>query len=229
MSLKSLNDILHGRAETEEHWISLSDVMAGLMMVFLLIAVVYMLKVQAIAKDLKLIEFELHKELEEKFKDDFIKWNVVLDVLTVRFREPRVLFEGGKDKLKFKFKQILNKFIPGFIEIINKKKYRDKISEVRIEGHTSSDFFNLSPDEAYMENMALSQGRAKNTLVYILNFIPEINEQKTWFRNLIATIGLSSSRLIKLSDGSEDVKQSRRVEFKILLKSEEAISEISSM
>lgn len=229
MSLKSLNDILHGRTETEEHWISLSDVMAGLMMVFLLIAVVYMLKVQSIAKDLKLIEFELHKELEEKFKDDFIKWNVVLDVLTVRFREPRVLFEGGKDKLKFRFKQILNKFIPGFVEIINKKKYRDKISEVRIEGHTSSDFFNLSPDEAYMENMALSQGRAKNTLVYILNFIPEINEQKTWFRNLIATIGLSSSRLIKLSDGSEDVKQSRRVEFKILLKSEEAISEISSM
>ena len=229
MNLKSLNNILHGRAETEEHWISLSDVMAGLMMVFMLIAIVYMLKVQAIAKDLKLIEIELHKELENEFKEDFKKWNAVLDVLTVRFREPRVLFEGGKDKLMFKFKRILNQFIPRYVKIISKKKYRDKISEVRIEGHTSSDYFTLPLQEAYLENMTLSQGRAKNTLVYILKFIPEIDEHKTWFRNLIAAIGLSSSRLVKLPDGSENVKQSRRVEFKILLNLEDAISEISSM
>lgn len=229
MNIKNLNNILDGRAETEEHWISLSDVMAGLMMVFLLIAIVYMLKVQAIAKDLKLIEIELHNELKTEFKDDFIKWNAVLDVLTVRFSEPRVLFEGGKDKLKFKFKRILNKFIPRYIKIINKKKYRNKISEVRIEGHTSSDYFNLSPEEAYIENMILSQGRAKNTLVYILKFIPEIKEYKVWFRNLIAAIGLSSSQLIKKTNGAEDVKQSRRVEFKILLNSGEAISEINSM
>ncbi len=229
MNLKNLNNILHGRAETEEHWISLSDVMAGLMMVFLLIAIVYMLKVQAIAKDLKLIEIELHEDLENEFKDDFKKWNAVLDVLTVRFREPRVLFEGGKDQLKFKFKRILNEFIPRYVKVINKIKYRDKISEVRIEGHTSSDYFNLAPAEAYIENMTLSQGRAKNTLVYILKFIPEINEQKAWLRNLAAAIGLSSSRLIEMKGGTEDVKQSRRVEFKILLKLDDAISEISSM
>ena len=100
---------------------------------------------------------------------------------------------------------------------------------MRIEGHTSSDYFNLSPEEAYIENMILSQGRAKNTLVYILKFIPEIKEYKVWFRNLIAAIGLSSSQLIKKTNGVEDVKQSRRVEFKILLKSGEAISEINSM
>lgn len=229
MNLKTLNSILHGRTETEEHWISLSDIMAGLMMVFLLIAIVYMLKVQSIAKDLKAVEIELHNELKEKFKDDFIKWNAVIEGLTIRFREPRVLFEGGKDKLKFKFKRILNDFIPGYTQILNQKKYRDHISEIRIEGHTSSDYFNLSAEDAYVENMALSQGRAKNTLVYILKYIPEINRYKTWFRDLIAAIGLSSSRIIKLRDGTEDLEQSRRVEFRILLKSEEAISEISTM
>lgn len=229
MNLKSLNNILHGRAETEEHWISLSDVMAGLMMVFLLIAIVYMLKVQAIAKDLKLIEIELHKDLEKEFKDDFENWNAVIDVLTIRFREPRVLFEGGRDKLKFRFKRILNKFIPRYLKIINSIKYRDKISEVRIEGHTSSDFRNLAPAEAYIENMKLSQGRARNTLVYIFQFIPEINKHKAWFRKHVAAIGLSSARQIKFPDNTENVKQSRRVEFKILLNSEEVISKISSM
>ncbi len=229
MNLNSLNEIVSGQGETEEHWISLSDVMAGLMMVFLLIAIVYMLKVQAIAKDLKLIEIELQKDLENEFKDDFEKWNAVLDVLTIRFEEPRVLFEGGKDKLKFKFKRILNIFVPRYLKIINTEKYRNKISEIRIEGHTSSDFFDLTPAKAYIKNMTLSQGRAKNTLVYILQFIPEINKHKTWLRKHVAAIGLSSSRLIRFSDDTENVKQSRRVEFKILLNTEEAISEISSM
>ena len=229
MNIESLNKFLHRREETEEHWISLSDVMAGLMMVFLLIAIVYMLKVQAVAKDLKLIEVDLHNELEKEFKDDFDNWNAVLDVLTIRFREPRVLFSGGKDELRFKFKRILNKFIPRYIKIINKKKYREKISEIRIEGHTSSDYSNLSPEEAYIENMRLSQSRAKNTLVYILTHLPEIEKHKDWFRKLVAAIGLSSSRLIKTPNGTENIKQSRRVEFRILLNTDEVLSKISSL
>jgi outer membrane protein OmpA-like peptidoglycan-associated protein len=229
MNIESLNKILHRSEETEEHWISLSDVMAGLMMVFLLIAIVYMLKVQSIAKDLKLIEVDLHNELEKEFKDDFKKWNAVLDVLTIRFREPRLLFIGGKDELRFQFKRILNEFIPRYIKIINKKKYREKISEIRIEGHTSSDFFKLSPQEAYLENMKLSQRRAENTLVYILKYLPEIKKHKKWFRKLVAVIGLSSSRLIKTPNGTENIKQSRRVEFRILLNTDEVLSKISSL
>ncbi len=228
MNIESLNKILHSRAETEEHWISLSDVLAGLMMVFLLIAIVYMLKVQAIAKNLKLLETELHKDLQTEFKDDFVKWSADLNVLSIRFMEPKILFEGGKDELKFKFKRILNDFIPRYLKIINSPKYRDKISEVRIEGHTSSDYHKLSTDDAYIENMKLSQSRAKNTLVYIFKYIPEINQHKTWFRKHIAAIGLSSSRLIKPKK-IEDARLSRRVEFRILLKSDEAISEISSI
>jgi outer membrane protein OmpA-like peptidoglycan-associated protein len=229
MNIESLNKALHRREETEEHWISLSDVLAGLMMVFLLIAIVYMLKVQAIAKDLKLLEIDLHNDLQNEFKDDFKKWNAVLDVLSIRFMEPKILFEGGKDELKFKFKVILNKFIPRYLKIINSSKYRDEISEVRIEGHTSSDYYKLSPAEAYIENMKLSQSRAKNTLVYIFKYIPEINQHKNWFRKHIAAIGLSSSRLIKSPANIEDVRLSRRVEFKILLRSDEVISEIISM
>ena len=35
------------RQQSEEHWIPLSDLMTGLMMVFMLIAVVFMIQVQA--------------------------------------------------------------------------------------------------------------------------------------------------------------------------------------
>ena len=39
-----------GKRFSEEHWIPLSDLMTGLMMVFMLIAVVFMIQVQAEAK-----------------------------------------------------------------------------------------------------------------------------------------------------------------------------------
>jgi len=227
MNLKNLANIIGGKKEVEDQWISMSDIMAGLMMVFMLIAIVFMLKIQNIAKDIKNIESELHEELKNKFKKDFKDWDAILEGLTVRFREPRVLFEGGKDKLKLKFRTILNKFIPRYLEIITKKKYSDHISEVRIEGHTSSDYKNLSPANAYIENMKLSQRRAKNSLVYILSFVRGIETHKEWFRGKVAAIGMSSSRLIQ-PNGSEDIKQSRRVEFRILLKTDEAISKIYS-
>jgi outer membrane protein OmpA-like peptidoglycan-associated protein len=225
MNLNSINNVVHGKQEPEDQWISLSDIMAGLMMVFLLIAIVFMLKIQNVAKNIKDIERDLHKELEIVFKDDFREWNAELDVLTIRFREPRVLFEGGKDKLRFRFKRILNKFIPRYLNIINSTRYKDYISEVRIEGHTSSDFKNLSPANAYIENMKLSQRRAQNSLVYILTIIPGIEPHRKWFRKNVAAIGMSSSRLIQ-KNGTENRGQSRRVEFRILLKTDEAISKI---
>jgi outer membrane protein OmpA-like peptidoglycan-associated protein len=227
MSFEYLDKFINNKVEVEDQWISLSDIMAGLMMVFLLIAIVYMLKVQEIANNIKLMESELYKDLEKEFKNDFANWNVDLDSLTIRFKEPRVLFEGGKDKLKFRFKRILNKFVPRYLKIVHSKKYSNVISEIRIEGHTSSDYFNLSSEEAYIANMELSQNRAKNTLFYIFSFIPEIDRDKEWLRKKIAAIGLSSSRLIKTPSDDEDFEQSRRVEFRILLKTDEAISKIS--
>lgn len=227
MNFEHLDKFVSNKMEVEDQWISLSDIMAGLMMVFLLIAIVYMLKVQEIANNIKLMENELYKDLEKEFKNDFSAWNMDLDSLTIKFKEPRVLFEGGKDKLKFRFKRILNKFIPRYLKIVHSQKYSNIISEIRIEGHTSSDYFNLSSEEAYIANMRLSQNRANNTLIYIFTFIPEIDKDKEWLRKKIAAIGMSSSRLIKTLKGKEDFKQSRRVEFRILLKTDEAIAKIS--
>ena len=44
-----------------------------------------------------------------------------------------------------------------------------KSAEIRIEGHTSSEWFDQSTgNEAYLNNMELSQNRARNVLDYIL-------------------------------------------------------------
>ena len=98
--------VLRTRAQdTEEHWISISDMMAGLMVIFLFIAISYMLHVQAdkeriekIAVTYEELQADLYEDLENEFKKDLDDWNAVLNKqnLSIRFKEPEVLFAQGK-------------------------------------------------------------------------------------------------------------------------------------
>ena len=184
--------------------------MSGLMMVFLLIAVAYMLMVEQtikqetetahqkkseaeerektlaqqnslleerekalarqnsllLSKDefiqeivLKYDEGEelLHDCLYNEFKDDLPRWNASLERdNTIRFNEQEVLFESGRADLRTKFQDILNQFFPRYIAILTKNEFRDRIDEVRVEGHTSSDWrFSVSDELRYLNNAQL--------------------------------------------------------------------------
>ena len=92
-------DILTTREQdTEEHWISISDMMAGLMVIFLFIAISYMLhvhaekdKIEQIAVTYEKLQSDLYADLEAEFKNDLDKWNAVLNkqTLSIRFQRAR--------------------------------------------------------------------------------------------------------------------------------------------
>ena len=52
-------------APKEDHWIPLGDLMTGLMMIFLLVAVVFMLKVEADSVDLKRLKATAERKATE--------------------------------------------------------------------------------------------------------------------------------------------------------------------
>lgn len=230
--------------DTEDHWISISDMMAGLMVIFLFIAISYMLYVQAeqerieqIAVTYEKLQSDLYTDLEEEFKDDLNKWNAVLkeQTLSIRFKEPEVLFEPGSAQVRLAFQKILGDFFPRYIRILReskdtngKPKYIDDIAEIRIEGHTSSEWTdNTSPEAAYIHNMELSQGRTRSVLEYVLQ-IPSIRQSqeiRNWLKLHLTANGLSSSKLIT-SNGIENKKESRRVEFRVRTNAEKRIVEI---
>jgi len=224
--------------EREEYWISISDMMAGLMMIFLFISVVYMLnvkkdkdKITQIAVTYERIKLELYKDLEKEFKNDLVKWNAILDrpTLSIRFREPEVLFKAGKVEVRPKFKMILDDFFPRYINILMSPKYINDIQEVRIEGHTSSEWMAVTDEEeAYIWNMELSQGRTRSVLQYIFSipYIAERKEVKHWLREHLTANGLSSSKLIYYPDGRENKRESRRVEFRVRTNAEKRIVDI---
>ena len=223
--------------DTEEHWISISDMMAGLMVIFLFIAISYMLHVQAeqerieqIAVTYEKLQSDLYADLEEEFKDDLNKWNAVLkeETLSIRFKEPEVLFEPGSAEVRLAFQKILDDFFPRYIQILRRPKYMDDIAEIRIEGHTSSEWTeNTSPEAAYIHNMKLSQGRTRSVLEYVLQILSIRQSQKIqdWLKLRLTANGLSSSKLIA-PNGIENKKESRRVEFRVRTNAEKRIVEI---
>ena len=221
--------------DREDHWIPLSDLMAGLMMVFLLIAMIYMVQVEAETEQIKEVALvyeelkqELYEDLYAEFRDDLPKWRAVLDreSLTLTFGEPDVLFEIGSAELRPRFQEILGDFFPRYARILSSPKYRDDIEEIRIEGHTSSSWqTRASEEDSYFLNMQLSQARTRSALRFVLT-LPEVQEDVVWLRRNVTANGLSFSRLILTPEGEEDADASRRVEFRVRTNAEERIAQI---
>ncbi|WP_045221851.1 OmpA family protein [Desulfonatronum thioautotrophicum] len=214
------------------HWLSVGDLMAGLMMIFLFIAITYM-RMVVIERD-RVMEVivawdntqeALYESLYEEFKNDLEKWNAEIEkeTLSVRFREPDVLFQQGQSDLQETFQLILQDFFPRYIRELDKfsscdpspdGKPRGCVEEVRIEGHTSSEWsISVSQEEAYFLNMALSQGRTRSVLQYCLSL--DNLDIFEWLHSRISAVGFSSSRPIFDNYGNEDKKLSRRVEFRV--------------
>ena len=214
-----LGNLFHPKEqETEEHWVSISDVMAGLMVIFLFIAISYMLNVRLQADEIivykneveKLLDaytdfqMDLSKELKAEFEGTPAKkrqfrttWRGHLDVetLSIRFKKP---FTQGDATVPSAFKNVLRNFFPRYVAILTKPEYRNDIAEIRIEGHTSSEWFSqVTGDEAYINNMELSQNRARNVLHYVMAIgHPEVTQNRAWLKKQLTANGLSSSQLI---------------------------------
>ena len=226
----ALEQILgRGSRSDDEHWISVSDLMAGLMVIFLFIAITYIrpvVETQNRIRDIvvawKDSEVEIYKELQREFKEDLPRWHAELDreTLSIRFRAPDVLFDAGTANLQPEFRSILDDFFPRYLKVLH--EFQDAIAEVRIEGHTSSEWEGAADDdEAYFRNMALSQARTRSVLEYALG-LPLVAPFKEWAQAHLTANGLSSSQLVYRSS-QEDKVQSRRVEFKVRTNSKEQI------
>ena len=218
--------------EENNYWISYADMMSGLMLLFLLIAVITLSNIPSninytdVANEYESIQDDLYLELYNEFKYDLEKWHAKLDrrTLTLSFHEPDILFEKGKDYIKPLFQDILNDFYPRYVKILTKRKFKNNILEVRIEGHTSSEWNQKSTiKQAYISNMELSQNRTSQVLKYVLSMRKIKNYN--WIRDKIVSVGYSSSRLKKIN-GYEDKQGSRRVEFRVITDAESRLYDL---
>lgn len=216
--------------ESGEHWLTVSDLMAGLMMVFLFIAIVFMMntqkendKIKDVAVAYQQNQVAIYEALQTEFKDDLNKWGATIDkeTLAFSFQSPDVLFANNETTLSEAYKNILNDFFPRYIDVL--RPYRESLNEIRIEGHTSSAGLRGATEaQAYFYNMRLSQGRTRAVLEYAYALMPN---ESVWIKANIAAVGFSSSRLI-MKDSMEDAAQSRRVSFRAITNADIQIKRI---
>lgn len=231
-----------GIGKLKDPWISISDMMTGLMMIFLFITVSYAHQItkqseNAISKntDVKEIVLELvnnktkiAESLHDEFDKDLEKWGASIDDqnLRIRFESPEVLFQPGKSDVTPLFNEILSDFWPRYLKILSENQ--SAILEIKIEGHTSSDWSTrVSRNESYFKNMELSQDRSRNVLKLCLQYTPK--DLLEWSRSSVTANGFSFSRLIYDDLGREDSEKSRRVEFTIMVRSDEKIDDIEEI
>lgn len=228
----------------ENYWVSLSDIMTVLMVIFMFIAITYIRQIKADqeAQNRVLEEYQetyvaLYDTLKTEFEDDFKEgnWHAELsEDLSIRFLNEEVLFDYNSVDLKWQFRQILRQFFPRYLDILLDERFRDKIAEVRIEGHTDS----AGP---YMFNVRLSQNRTSNVLEYLFfrrnsEYGSVSEEDQELMRYWFTTTGFSFGRTLDregeqtIKTGNyEDAARSRRVEFRIVMKSEEVLDQMLEM
>lgn len=233
-SLESTFGRPRGRSEGGgTHWLSVSDLMAGLMMVFMFIAIALMHsalgerdRIREIAVAYQDNQVAIYDALMEEFVGDLERWDAAIDQesLSFEFRSPDVLFAAGETEIRPEFQDILDEFFPRYVNVL--KSFQDSVDEIRIEGHTSSDWTGASTAaEAYFLNMTLSQGRTRSVLRYVFD-LAENAADRRWVQSTFAAVGFSSSRLILDDEGREDRLRSRRVTFRVITNAEIQIKRI---
>lgn len=148
-------------------WMSVSDLMTGLMVIFLFVSIAYMHQAHKLIEEGKqqFTEYvdtkqKLYKELHEEFKEQV--GNDILAInndLSIRFAEAETLFEEGKYDVSEHFETTLENIIPSYMNLLLHDSLRIYIKEVRIEGHTDTLPFRIGSDP-YLSNLELSQKRA---------------------------------------------------------------------
>jgi len=221
-------------------WMSVSDLMTGLMVIFLFIAIAY---IQLFTQNaVSITEFadartHLHDKLTNRFAADTARWQMSIGTdLSIRFTNVDVLFPSGSYELTPDFCEILDEFLPQYFEILLTDSLRRSISEVRIEGHTDPSAAHLLGRDPYMFNLELSQRRANSVLNYYRNSesfanLPETDKKllEFWFTANGLSYGHTLNSVGELTqmslDSVPDFDRSRRVEIRIITTSEQMLDD----
>lgn len=235
-------------------WQSYSDMMAALLMVFMLILFASLFSYEKKQEELSQYEYrqrELEKDKKALEKDKKILQNRVEEIVGVRKEliealknefsdsglsvkvdpqtgaikfDSNLLFGYNKSVLQKRGTDFLDEFIPKYLAVVMSDEFDSMVAEIIIEGHTDS-------AGSYMYNLRLSQNRAFAVASYCLNNKKNLltNSQLARLRELMTANGRSWSNLIYYENGKENAKASRRVEIKFRLREEKMMNELRSV
>jgi outer membrane protein OmpA-like peptidoglycan-associated protein len=196
---------------------SMTDLMTSLAVIFILLLVMYLNRTHI---DTHKRSEEIRQKLIEQLKSKDVHAKLdPLDKLSliIRVDDDSLSFDTDDDKIKRGGEIFLVEFIPKLTEVVCGSNH--EIESILIQGFTDSE-----GDDNH--NLGLSQKRARAVMLYSLDKTPISRKHKDCLLNLTSTNGKGERGLLSdtgkpAKSGEENKTKSRRVEFKIRVKSYE--------
>lgn len=203
---------------------SFTDLMTSLAVIFILLLCAQLNNIKEdIKKEGEKTRTSILDELQKEFKE-YQGVEVKSDkndplALLIIVNEGLLAFELDKSLIPAGGKIFLREFIPKLSKIARLDKYKNEISSIVVEGHTDS----VGTDQ---HNLELSQKRAMAVVSESLNALEEKSkseqggiDERGQFLQLLSASGRGSAELVKGETGEENRPLSRRVVFKIRMRS----------
>ena len=151
-------------------WMSFSDLMTGLMVIFMFVAISYILEVQKaeqqrqkVVTDFQDSKSAIYKDLRSAFDEEKKEWEMEIGKdLSIRFTNPQVIFALGKSDVTPTFQKILNDFLPRYFNILLKEEYRTRIKEILLSKFTGSEISLLVAINNVVTDERISFGRSSH-------------------------------------------------------------------
>ena len=227
--------------EETSYWLSYSDMMAALLLVFVLIISFtmmnakrmyekkeaelreqqkVMLEQQAKLDKLVGVRSQVVEALESEFSGSDMNMQIDANTGAITLNSS-ILFDVNEYELKESGQEFLKEFMPRYLSVLLKPQFKSYISEIIIEGHTDT-------DGTYLYNLELSQERALSVASFCLEDDNSVlaKDELEVRRPMLTANGRSYSDPIQNADGQIDYDASRRVEFKFRLSDEEIVDEM---
>ena len=202
-------------------WMPVADLMSGLMLIFMVLAIVFASSVVNERSRAADACGDARREIRTRLAARLAEANAVIrEDGSIVFGEEETLFATGRSDPSAGLLRTLEWFVPEYIGVLGGLALDgNAVSEIRIEGHTSSEWTaGTGETAAYLLNMELSQDRTRAILAEFLRLVEDARRRE-WMRERLTANGLSSSNLMRRADGTEDREASRRVEFRAVLDS----------
>ena len=216
-----------GPSGTEpDYWLSYSDLMAGLLMVFALMLMAALF--QQGARECQLVVYEATADtiktlldtrqrivgsLRERFGGDAVddSMRVTVDSAgTVHFAGS-LLFEQASAEVSAEGRRELASFADDYFPLLlEDQDFREQLKRIVVEGHTND-------DGTYELNLGLSHARSMAVMQVLLE---EAGTYEDYLQEFVTANGRSFADLKLLPDGSVDKVGSRRIEIRFQMDDE---------
>jgi outer membrane protein OmpA-like peptidoglycan-associated protein len=195
---------------------SFTDLMTSLMVIFILLLCASLNNAQMQGEESKKsVLTELQKQLKEYETKGVEVISDPKDPLGLLILVPQVLlFQLNKADIPQRGEDFLSSFIPKLANVVCAEQFVQEINSIVVEGHADSS----GNDEV---NWELSQKRSMSVVRMSLNTLKNGNtgREREHFVRFLSASGRGSTEIVKDASGNENSALSRRVVFKIRVRS----------